>query len=232
MQSLLRKLGTLNRFLSRSADKSFPFFETLKDIKKENKDDYRCTEDVEIAFQELKKIILNLPSLTTSVPNETLYIYLAASKEVVSAVLLTEQKGSQCPVHYVSRTLHDAKRNYAPLEKIALALLNVSRRLRRYFEAHPIKVITDQPIKQILNKTETFGKLAKYSAELDAYDITYKPHNAIKFQVLPDFINEVPAGSDALVPQHTLYIDQQINCKEECVLYTDGASNIKGSGPV
>ncbi|GKB67215.1 reverse transcriptase domain-containing protein [Tanacetum coccineum] len=120
-------------------------------------------------------MILNLPSLTTPVPKETLYIYIAASKEALSAMLLAEQKGNQCPV----------------------------QRLRRYNEAHPIKVNTDQPIKQILNKAKTFEKLAKYF---------------------------VPAGSDALVPRRTPYmIDQQTDCKEEWVLYTDGASSIKGS---
>ncbi|GJT35496.1 reverse transcriptase domain-containing protein [Tanacetum coccineum] len=83
------------------------------------------------------------------------YTDQAASKEAVSAVLLVVRKEKQYPIHYVSRTLHDAERNYAPLEKMALALRHVSRRLRRYFEAHPITVITDQPIKQILSKADT-----------------------------------------------------------------------------
>ncbi|GJX88511.1 reverse transcriptase domain-containing protein [Tanacetum coccineum] len=86
----------------------------------------------------------------------------------------------------------DQERNYAQLEKLALALRHVSRRMRRYFEALPIKVIMDQPINQILSKAEASGKLAKYSVELRAYDITYEPHNAIKGQVLADFIKEVP----------------------------------------
>ncbi|GJS77908.1 reverse transcriptase domain-containing protein [Tanacetum coccineum] len=164
-------------------------------------------------------------------PKETLYVYLAASKEAVSAVLLADRKGRQCPMHYVSRTLHDAERNYAPLEKVALALFHVSRRLRRYFEAHPIRVITDQPIKQILNKAEASGKLEKYYVELGAYNITYVPRNAIKGQFLAGFINEVPIGSDVMVPRTTMYtIDRQPYCKDEWVLYTDGASSIKGSG--
>ncbi|GKA93615.1 hypothetical protein Tco_0815601 [Tanacetum coccineum] len=71
MQILSGKLATLNRFLSRSAKKSLPFFETLKNITKENKDDYRWMEDAEIAFQELKKTALNLPSLTTPGQHET-----------------------------------------------------------------------------------------------------------------------------------------------------------------
>nr|GEY78292.1 hypothetical protein [Tanacetum cinerariifolium]GFB08086.1 hypothetical protein [Tanacetum cinerariifolium] len=100
-------------------------------------------------------MILDLPALTTLLPKETLFVYLAASKEAVSAVLLVVRKGKQYPIHYISRTLHDAKCNYALLEKMVLVLRHVSRRLRRYFEAHPIIVITDQPIMQILSKANT-----------------------------------------------------------------------------
>ncbi|GJU71624.1 reverse transcriptase domain-containing protein, partial [Tanacetum coccineum] len=220
MQSLAGKLAALNRFLSRSAEKSLPFFETLKDITKENKHDYRWTEEAESAFQELKKMVLDLPALITPLPKETLFIYLAASQEAVSAVLLVVRRGRQHPVHYVSRTLHDAERNYAPLEKkMALALRHVSRRLRRYFEAHPITVITDQPIKQVLNKADTSGRLAPYSLELAAYNITYEPRSAIKGQILADFINEVPVGSEAMVgsgkghPTRILLANNAPGCK-------------------
>lgn len=110
--------------------------------------------EAEAAFQEMKALILELPSLTTPRPKEQLSIYLAASKGAVSAVLVVERDGRQLPVHYVIRTLHEAERNYTPMEKLALCLLNASRRLRRYFEAHPIRVITDQPVKQILYRPE------------------------------------------------------------------------------
>ncbi|GJW70300.1 reverse transcriptase domain-containing protein [Tanacetum coccineum] len=103
--------------LSRSAKKSLPFFETLKDITKENKDEYRWTENAKKAFQEIKKFIVELSLLTAPVKEETLYVYLAAATEAVSAVLLIERKGKQCLIHYVSRTLNKAKRNYALVEK-------------------------------------------------------------------------------------------------------------------
>ncbi|GKB22481.1 reverse transcriptase domain-containing protein [Tanacetum coccineum] len=123
-----------------------------------------------------------------------MYAYLTVSADAVSAVLLTDKKGRQCPVQYVSRTLNEAERNYAPMEKLALSLIHMTRRLRRYFEAHPVKVITDQPIRNILNNTETFGKLAKYAVELGAYNITFIPRNNVKGQVLADFLSEAPEG--------------------------------------
>ncbi|GJX75610.1 reverse transcriptase domain-containing protein [Tanacetum coccineum] len=136
MQSLSGKLAVLNRFLSRSAERALAFFDTLKNITKENKDDFRWTEAAEQAFQELKKLIMELPTLTTPSPKETLYVNLAAFGEAVSGVLIADRKGKQTPIQYVSQTLHEAERNYAPLEKLALCLLHLSRRLRRYFEAH------------------------------------------------------------------------------------------------
>ncbi|GJX78698.1 reverse transcriptase domain-containing protein [Tanacetum coccineum] len=162
MQSLSGKLASLNRFLAKSAERALPFFNTLKNITKENKHEYRWTPEAEEAFQQMKRLIISLPSLTPPFPKETLYAYLAVANEAVSAVLLTDRNGRQCPVQYVSRTLNDAEKNYSPLEKLALSLVNMTRRLRRYFEAHPVKVITDQPIKNILSRTEASGKLAKF----------------------------------------------------------------------
>ncbi|GKD51118.1 reverse transcriptase domain-containing protein, partial [Tanacetum coccineum] len=147
--------GKFLGYMVTSKEKSLPFFKTLKDITKENKHDYRWIEKAENAFQELKKMILDLPALTTPLPKETLFVYLAASKEAVSAVMLVVRQGKQHLVHYVIKTLHDAERNYALLEKMALALRHASKRLRRYFEAHPITIITYQPIKQILRKADT-----------------------------------------------------------------------------
>ncbi|GKC52840.1 reverse transcriptase domain-containing protein [Tanacetum coccineum] len=144
----------------------------------------------------MKKLITDLPSLTPPREKETLYEYLAVSAEAVSTVLLTDRKGRQCPVQYVSRTLNEAERNYTPMEKLALSLIHMTRRLRRYFKAHPIKVIIDQLIKNILNNTETLGKLAKYAVELGAYNITFIPRNAVNGQVLEDFLSEAPEGEE------------------------------------
>ncbi|GJT51315.1 putative retrotransposon ty1-copia subclass protein [Tanacetum coccineum] len=75
------------------AKDSLPFFDTLKNITKENKDEYKWTEEAERAFQEMKKLIMDLPSLTTPTTEETLYVYLALATEAVTAVLLTKRKG-------------------------------------------------------------------------------------------------------------------------------------------
>ncbi|GKB59589.1 reverse transcriptase domain-containing protein [Tanacetum coccineum] len=58
--------------------------------------------------------MIELPTLTTPVPKEELYVYLATSQDAVSGVLLAEHNGKQTPIRYVNQTLHEAERNYAP----------------------------------------------------------------------------------------------------------------------
>ncbi|GJS90673.1 reverse transcriptase domain-containing protein [Tanacetum coccineum] len=116
------------------------------------------------------------------------------------------------------------------LELLALSLLHVSRRLRRYFEAHLIKVNTDQPIKQILSIAQASGKLVKYSIELGAYEIMYEPQNAIKAQVLENFLNEISIGSNTVTTKQVLQlVDEQADSQDAWILYTYGAPNTKGS---
>ncbi|GJW65192.1 reverse transcriptase domain-containing protein [Tanacetum coccineum] len=96
VQKLNGKLASLNRFLSKSAKKSLPFFKTLKKCTK--KSHFQWTQEAEIAFKQMKKLIADLPMLTAPKEMEELIIYLAAAKEAISAVLMTKREGKQMPV--------------------------------------------------------------------------------------------------------------------------------------
>ncbi|GJT73057.1 reverse transcriptase domain-containing protein [Tanacetum coccineum] len=105
----------------------------------------------------MKKLIAELPTLTAPKEQEELIIYLAAAKEAINAVLMTDREGKQVPVYFVSRALRGPEINYTPMEKLVLALLSASKRLKIYFQAHTIVVITDQPIKQLLSNGSGAG---------------------------------------------------------------------------
>nr|GEX28297.1 hypothetical protein [Tanacetum cinerariifolium] len=89
VQSLNGKLASLNRFLSKSADKSLPLFQTLKKCIK--KSDFHWTAEAEQAF---KQHLSELPLLVVPKPKEELIIYLSATYGAISAVLMTE-RGTQ-----------------------------------------------------------------------------------------------------------------------------------------
>nr|GEU63513.1 hypothetical protein [Tanacetum cinerariifolium] len=80
MQSLNGKWASLNRFLAKSAERSLPFFNTPKNITKENKHEYRWTKEADEAFQQMKKLIIDLSSLTLPWEKETLYAYLSVCR--------------------------------------------------------------------------------------------------------------------------------------------------------
>ena len=81
-----------------------------------------------------------------TMPEEDLFMYLVVSEVAVNAVLFREEKKKQMLVFYVSRMLLDAETRYSAVEKMVLALVNAKKKLRHYFETHPIIVITDFPI--------------------------------------------------------------------------------------
>ncbi|GKD60974.1 reverse transcriptase domain-containing protein, partial [Tanacetum coccineum] len=148
--------------------------------------------EAEEAFKQMKKLIAEKTHYTAPREYEELIIYLAAAKETISAVLMTDKEGRQIPVYFVSRTLRGPEVNYTPMEKLVLALLSASKQLKRYFQAHTIVVITNQPIKQLLSSLEISGRMLKWKFKLEGYDIQYRPRTAIKGQVLADFIVERP----------------------------------------
>ena len=106
-------------------------------------------------------------------------------------VLENENRVHQ-PIYYVSKVLHEAETRYSRVEKMIFALVISAQRLRPYFQAHAIVVLTDQPLRAILHRLDTSGRLAKWAMRLSEFDIQYWPRPALKAQVLADFIAECP----------------------------------------
>nr|GEZ36536.1 reverse transcriptase domain-containing protein [Tanacetum cinerariifolium] len=139
------------------------------------KSDFRWTAEAEQAFQQLKQHLSDLPLLAAPKPKEELIMYLSATQGAISAVLMTERGTAQMSVYFISRALQGPELNYSPMEKLVLSLVFAAKRLRRYFQAHPIAVITDQPIKQVMSCLDVAGRLQKWSIMLGEHNITYRP---------------------------------------------------------
>ncbi|GFY90980.1 hypothetical protein Acr_07g0011760 [Actinidia rufa] len=183
----------------------------------------------------LKEYLGSPPLLSVPTADEDLYVYLSASPIAISAVLVREEDKIQKLIYYVSKTLIGAEVRYPRIEKIAYALMIAARKLRHYFQAHSIIVLTDQPLKQILQRPDTSGRLLKWSIELSEFHIEYKPRTAIKAQALADFIVE-STYEDTPQPE-TTPLEEEIP-KEPAqekdlahwILFIDGSSNQHGCG--
>jgi hypothetical protein len=149
-----------------------------------------------------------------------LYLYLSVSDKTISAALLRLNNNVQLPVYYVSKTLLQAEFNYAPLEKLILALLVASRKLRHYFDAHPITLYTSHPIKDALRRADFSGRMEKWSVELGRFHIEYQPRTSIKGQVLADFVAEFTEPS----VRHAERADSSVPIATPLPIDTEGAN--------
>lgn len=60
--------------------------------------------------------------------------------------------------------------------------------LRPYFQAHSVVVLTNQPLKTILQCLDILGRMVKWAIKLSEFNISYQPRLAMKVQVLANFI--------------------------------------------
>ncbi|GJS00794.1 reverse transcriptase domain-containing protein [Tanacetum coccineum] len=69
--------------------------------------------------------------LAAPMEKEELIVYLASTKDTVSAVLVAEREAKQMPIYFVSMALRGLEINYTSMEKLVLALVHASKRLKR-----------------------------------------------------------------------------------------------------
>ncbi|XP_024025977.1 uncharacterized protein LOC112092912 [Morus notabilis] len=217
VQRLTGCVATVNRFISKATDKCIPFFDVLKGNRR-----FEWTPQCEEAFQKLKEHLGQSPILSKANQSEELSLYLSVSQHAVSSVLVRDVERVQLPIYYVSKRLLDAESRYGEMECLALALMVASRKLRHYFQSHTIRVLTNHPLRQALQKPETSGRLLKWSVELIQFDIKYVPRAAIKGQALANFLAEFSHR-----PAHATSGEVEVT---KWKLYVDGASSENGSG--
>ncbi|XP_020978180.1 uncharacterized protein LOC110271548 [Arachis ipaensis] len=186
VQRLARRLTAMSQFLGASATKALPFFNLMK-----KGIAFEWTPACEETFNHFKEILAAPPVLGKPRTGESLYLYLAITEEALAAVLVREEGKTQQPIYFVSRALQGAELRYSKLEKLALALLISSCRLRQYFQDHQVVVRTDQGICQVLQKPDLVGRMMTWAIELFQYDMSYEPRHAIKAQAMTDFLVEV-----------------------------------------
>ena len=190
VQHLTGRIAALSRFVSRASDKCQPFFQVLK---KAFQWDTKCEE----AFTALKTYLSSPPILVSPIEGELLTLYLALSDFSTSAVLVRDKERVQHPVYYCYQALRGAEERYPRMEKLILALVTAARKLCPYFQAHTIEIPIKYPMKQVLHKPETSGRLIKWAIDLSEFDIRYKPKTAIKEQILADVVMEFTSTKPA-----------------------------------
>ena len=199
---MTRRIAALNKFVSRAIDKCLPFFKTLKQV-------FQWTEKCEVAFQDLKEYLSKPPLLSPSIEGEDLFLYLAVSQTVVSSAPIHEELKVQRPVYYISQAFQGTRARYPRVEKLAFALIIASRKLRPYFQAHIVLVMTDQPLQKAMGRPNAAGRMVQWAVEFSQFDIDYRPRTTIKVQALANFVTEFTmTDQDPEVDYWTMYTNR------------------------
>ena len=120
----------------------------------------------------------------------------------------------------MSKVLQGPEARYQVLEKAALVVVFSARRLRHYFQSFTIVVMTDLPIRKVLQKPDVAGRMVRWVVELSKFDVQYEPRGSIKGQVYADYVAELSPGS----------AQQEEEVSFKWVLLVDGSSNRQGNG--
>jgi dsDNA-binding SOS-regulon protein len=147
VQQLAGRLAALSRFIAKLGEKALPFYQLMKKSEK-----FEWTTEALESFDNLKKILSTSPVLVTPQEKEPMVLYIAATVQVFSTVLVVERAeaekvhGVQRPVYYLSEVLTPAKQRYPHHQKLAYAMWRTARKLRHYFAEHPIIMVSEAPL--------------------------------------------------------------------------------------
>jgi hypothetical protein len=210
VQKVLGCLVALSRFILRLGEKGLPLYRLLK-----KHECFSWTVEAQEALDKLKTTLAHDPILTPPQDGEPLYLYVAATTQVVSAVIVVERTEEghalpvQRPVYYISEVLSETKVRYPQVQKLLYAVVLAWRKLRHYFEAHPVTVVSSFPLGEIIRDPDAAGRIAKWSVELMGETLAYAPRKVIKSQILDRHAVAAPADPSRVLDSLLRWVGDQ-----------------------
>src|SRR6187401_1893835 len=221
VQRLAGCIIALSRFISRLGEKAILLYQMMKKT-----DRFVWSDAADAAFEVLKRQLVEPPVLAAPVDNEPLLLYVVANARAVSVAIVVERKEVgkeypvQRPVYYISEVLIESKQRYLHWQKLIYGVFMANRKLKQYFQGHPITMVSSASLGDIIQNREATGRVAKWAIELSPHELKYVPRTAIKSQALVDFIND---WTELQTPEE----------KPDLTYWTihfDGSKQLEGSG--
>ena len=155
-------LASISRFIGRLGEKALPLYQLMK-----NTTFFEWNDKADEAFLQLKKMLTTPPVLAAPAAKEPMLLYIAATSRVVSTVIVVQRSEEgraqpvQRPVYYLSEVLSTSKQNYPHYQKMCYSVYFAAKKLKPYFQEHPITVMCSAPLAEIIGSRDASGRVAK-----------------------------------------------------------------------
>ena len=166
-------------------------------------------------------------------PGRPLLLYLSVSDIALGCMLAQlDDSGKERAIYYLSKRMLEYECKYIMIERLCLALVWATMRLRHYVTEYSILLVSRlDPLKYLFDRPVLTGRLMRWLVLLTEFDIQYMTQKSVKGSIVADHLASLPVSDDR--PIDYGFPDEQFVSMTSITgwqLYFDGVANQSGFG--
>ncbi|RVX14390.1 Pol polyprotein [Vitis vinifera] len=193
IRGFLGRLQYISRFIARLTDICEPIFRLLR-----KNQPTVWNDDCQFAFEKIKEYLLSPPVLVPPTPRRPLLLYLSVSDMALGCMLAQiDDLGKERAIYYLSKRMLEYEMRYVMIERLCLALVWATRRLRHYMTEYSVHLISRlDPLRYLFDRPALTGRLMRWLVLLTKFDIQYVSQKSIKGSIVADHLASLPTSED------------------------------------
>ena len=224
----LGRLQYISRFIARPTDICEPIFRIMRKNQPTVWNDH-CQR----AFEKIKECLLSPPVLVPPTSRRPLLLYLSVSDIDLGCMLAQlDDSGKEQAIYYMSKRMLEYECKYIMIDRLCLALVWATRRLKHYVTEYSIILVSRlDPLIYSFDRPVLIGRLMRWLVLLTEFNMQYVTQKSVKGSIVADRLASLPVSDDRPIDNDFPYEQfVSINSITGWQLYFDGAANKSGFG--